>query len=119
MTTREIKTNTTMGRNTGVICTVVLCVLSEIFIELKLQQILNESKMLTIVLGTSIHTVLKVLQILVMLSYVAVCQIILVSQYSDFRCKIGFGYIEISTPQSSKDKSPPPLQIQDISSEPS
>jgi hypothetical protein len=113
------KIRTTNMVPTGVVCTVVLCILSEIFIELKSQQILNENKMLTLMLGPSIHIVLKVLQILLMLSYVMVCQIILISQYSDFRCKIGFGYVEISTPQSSKDKSPPPLQIQDISSEPS
>ena len=108
-----------MVLNTGVICTISLCIVSEIFIELKSQQILNENKMLTLMLGPSIHIILKVLQILLMLTYVGVCQIILVSQYSDFRCKIGFGYIEISTPQSSKDKSPPRLEIQDISSEPS
>ena len=106
-------------RYAGVICTVVLCVLSEIFIEMKSRQILSESKMLTLVLGPSIHTILKLVQLLVMLTYVIVCQIILISQYSDFRFKIGLGYFEISTPQSKTDKSPPLLQIQDTFSDPS
>ena len=106
-------------KNAGVITTVVVCGLTEIYIELKSKQILDENKMLTLVFGPTIYTVLKVLQLLVMLTYVFVCQLILISTFSGFRCKIGLGYVEISTQQSSTDRNQPHLQIQDISLEPS
>jgi hypothetical protein len=80
---------------------------------------LEENKMLTLVFGPTIYTFLKVLQLLVMLTYVFVCQLILISTFSGFRCKIGLGYVEISTQQSSTDRNQPHLQIQDTSLEPS